>query len=162
MTWYSKANKVLFYDKAKESGLDIAEGVLRLEATIRNTHYLSEKWLKTERTAAALLTDANAAKMLGYFLKRLGLSEEKPIFSKVGLLGKMLKEFKVSGAEKVWLFVQLYELYGSRLVADGHYSKATYYRRLSELKRSGMLTWHSDQNVVLPALKVGVRQTSPA
>jgi hypothetical protein len=164
VTWHSKANKLYFYDKHRESGLDIAEGVLRLEATVRNTHYLAEKWLKTERTAAALLTDANAVKMLSYFLKRLGLSQEKPIFSKVGLMAKMVSEFGVVGFEKMFGFLALYAVYGSKLAsADGHYSKRTYYRRRKQLAEAGLLAWHSEPDVVLPALAVrGQRQTSLA
>lgn len=153
VTWHSKANKLYFYDKHKESGLDIAKGVLRLEVTIRNTHYLAEKWLKTERTAAALLTDANSVQVLRYFLDRLGLSESKPMASKAGLLARMVKEFGVAGAEKLWLFVQLYEIYGSRLVGD-FYNERTFYRRRKQLVDAGLLTWHDNADVLLPALSV--------
>ncbi len=154
LTFHSKANKLQFYDKHKESGLDIAEGVLRLEVTIRNTHYLAEKWLKTERTADKLLTDEGSKKVLEYFLDRLGLSSDKPICSRAGLLARIVKEFGIAGAEKLWLFVQLYELYGSKLVAADFYNGRTFYRRRKQLAEAGLLTWHDKADVLLPALEV--------
>ena len=153
VAWKSKANTLQFYNKHKECGLDIAEGVLRLEATIRNTDYLAEKWLKTERTADKLLTDEGSKQILEYFLDRLGLAGDKPILSRAGLLASMVQEFGVTGAEKLWLFCQLYELQGSGL-AGGLYQKRTYYRRRKQLAKAGMLAWHSKGDVVLPALEV--------
>lgn len=153
LTFHARSNKLQFYNKHKESGLDIAEGVLRLEATIRNTHYLAEKWLKTERTAGKLLTDEGSKRILEYFLDRLGLAKDKPILSRAGLLRRLVEEFGVTGAEKLWLFCQLYEFGGSDL-AGGLYPRRTYYRRRKRLAEAGLLAWHDKGDVVLPALEV--------
>ena len=163
VTWYSRGGKVLFYDKHKESKLDAARGVLRLEAVVRDTHYLSgdkhkmrnELALNGSRRASDVLTDEVSKVVLDYFLERLGLSRDKPIMSRAGLLGRMVKEFGVTSAEKLWFFAQVYELYGAKL-ADGLYKRKTFYRRRKALAEAGMLTWHNRTDVVLPALTVAV------
>jgi len=153
VAFHSAANKLQFYDKHAESGLDAARGILRFEATIRDTRYLA-KQLKVGRTASALLTDKNAVRTLRYFLVRLGLNEERPIVSKAGALERTVEEFGVRGAEKLWLFAQLYEQYGAK-AKELFYSRNTFYRRRKALAEAGLLAWHNGaEDVLLPALVI--------
>jgi len=154
VAWLCKSNKVQFYNKFEECGLDAAEGVLRFEVRCNNTRYVAAK-LETERTAEALLTNTNAQRVLSYWLKRLGMHEERPVLSREGLVTAMLSRFGVSGFERLHGFLVLYALRGSRLADGCGYSRATYYRRRKKLADAGMLTWHTNQSHVLPALVVG-------
>jgi len=154
VAWHCKSNKLQFYSKFEECKLPIAEGVLRFETRINNTRYLCDKVLKTERTAKSLLTNANSATVLNYWLRRLGLHEERSILSREGLVTAMLARFGVSGFERHYGFLALHDLGGSRLAARRAYSRSTYYRRRKKLADAGMLTWHTNQSHVLPALVV--------
>lgn len=150
--FYSGANVVKFYDKHFESGLDAAEGVLRLEATVRSVRYMAERWLARNRTAKDLLRDECAVKVLSYFMGRLGMTD-KPIRSRSGALQELVAEFGVREAERLWLFAELLSLLGSG--AKGLYSERTFYRRRRQLKDAGLLAWHGgDGGIELPPLRI--------
>jgi len=155
VAWLCKSNRIQFYSKFEECKLPIAEGVLRFEVRCNNTRYVAAKVLKTERTAEALLTNTNAQRVLSYWLKRLGMHEERPILSREGLMMEMLAQFGVSGFERHYGFLALHDLGGTRLAARRAYSRSTHYRRRKRLADAGFLTWHTNQGRVLPPLVVG-------
>lgn len=151
LTFHSKANKLLLYDKHKESKLDIAKGVLRAEVAIRDTHYLAKKWLKTERTAGAMLTDDGSKQVLEYFLDRLGLADA-PILPELAYRDALVHQFGVKMAGDLLLFSWLYEQYSSGLVG-WLYPRRTYYHYRKQLKDAGLLTF-CKADTSLPALVI--------
>jgi hypothetical protein len=124
-----------FADIARES----SRGVLRLESRFKTTQWVSRlaKSLDIDRTPTALLNCETAGKVIAMELKKLSL--DKPVESETARLHSLIDTFGSKAAE-YYGFLALRDEFG-----DGFYrveqlgiSKATYNRRVKELKDAGL------------------------
>ena len=140
VNWKSKSNELKFYNKALESHLPEAEGVLRGELSnfTSGTRYLATKH-DVPRTAEHLVTDEMATGTLGSFMERLGLQQDKPILSERGLIEYLSEHFGQRRAPALFWFLSLYQKYGKGFYKYGLMKKPTYYYQFKQVRDAGLL-----------------------
>jgi len=150
-TWHAKSRKVNAYDKGYESGLESAEGVLRLEIQALNSSAVRSvaKRNKVEQKAINLIDgDVNRGEV-NQWLKRIGMAETIPASNDI--FSDILEKYGAERAASRILFLEGYKRFGSGLQHHPGYSKRTYKRRRAEAKRKG---WLLGANIELDGLEV--------
>ncbi len=124
-----------FADIARET----SRGVLRLESRFKTTQWVKRlaKSLDIERTPESMLNCETAEKVIKMELKKLSL--DKPVESESARLDALIETFGSKAAD-FYGFLALRDRFGDEFYRFEHLgiSKATYHRKVKELKEAGL------------------------
>jgi hypothetical protein len=160
ITMKSKSREVCIYSKFQEtykqkdlSGeiLERSSGILRFEPRFKNVAACSRlaKSLGLENNVQSLLTPATAKFQIEAEIKRLGIG--KTIKTEKNMIDLLIENFGVKASD-YYGFLKAREILGDSFYTSGAISRATYFRRVSELRNAGCLLVTED--VDLSEIKV--------
>jgi II/X family phage/plasmid replication protein len=160
VTMKSKSREVCIYSKFQETFkqkdvsselLQQATGILRFEPRFKNVAACGRlaKSLGFENNVQSLLTPATAKLQIEAEIKRLGIG--KTIKTEKNMIDLLIENFGAKASE-YYGFLKAREILGDSFYTSGAISRATYFRRVSELRNAGCLLVTED--VDLSAIRV--------
>jgi len=150
IVWKSRGRRgrwVKFYTRA--------DGSLRFEVSSYKdaARYMAERWFGCERTVEQMVKPGRALFALSREWERLGLGGD--VFGhEVGELDRLRAVFGLRGVSSARYVLELHREFGAEAYRGlGLVSKATYYRRLAELRAEGFLV-EGDEREALKAIEL--------
>jgi hypothetical protein len=148
---YSKFQETRKQKDISDELLQQASGILRFEPrfkTVRACGSLA-KSLGLENNVQSLLTPATAKFQIEAEIKRLGIG--KTITTEKNMIDLLIENFGVKASD-YYGFLKAREILGDSFWISGAISRATYFRRVSELRNAGCLL--STEDADLSEIKV--------
>ncbi len=147
ITMKSKSREICIYSKFQETYkqkdltnevLERASGILRFEPRFKTVPACGRlaKSLGLENNVQSLLTPATAKFQIMAEIKRLGIG--KTIKTEKNMIDLLIENFGVRASE-YFGFLKTREILGDSFYTSGAISRATYFRRVSELRNAGCL-----------------------
>ncbi len=135
---YSKFDETYKQKDLTNEVLERASGILRFEPRFKNVAACSRlaKSLGLENNVQSLLTPATAKFQIKAEIKRLGIG--KTIKTEKNMIDLLIENFGVRASE-YFGFLKTREILGDSFYTSGAISRATYFRRVSELRNAGCL-----------------------
>jgi hypothetical protein len=160
VTLKSKSREVCIYSKFQETYkqkdladeiLERASGILRFEPRFKTKAACNRlaKSLGLENNVQSLLTPATAKFQIEAEIKRLGIG--KTITTEKNMIDLLIENFGVKASD-YYGFLKAREILGDSFWISGAISRATYFRRVSELRNAGCLL--STEDADLSEIKV--------
>jgi hypothetical protein len=148
---YSKFQETCKQKDISDELLQQASGILRFEPRFKNVAACGRlaKSLGLENNVQSLLTPATAKFQIEAEIKRLGIG--KTIKTEKNMIDLLIENFGVKASD-YYGFLKAREILGDSFYTSGAISRATYFRRVSELRNAGCLLVTED--VDLSEIKV--------
>lgn len=147
--WRNHQRVLRMYDKQKETGLDLARGLLRFEAQLNHAKSEFERLMEVETMKAKQVLNWESARaVLQNYLDRLGadlvIADQEKLFEQLRAKCGNAKAIRLMG------LISVMGLYSRDELISMGYSRKTLWRNVREINSAGATATNSDSGVLSP------------